>query len=366
MKFDYEEDYEEDLHDVSPAVPILMRSGVKMAKDEEDSSPTESELRQRYGFHDFDADMDDTPKGKTWVVPHFIEASRPIWVSGTWKVGKSLFMLQKCAEVALGIPPDLEVPQSDTIVWDDTDECPRILYLDNENLYREDILPRLRAMGYGGKRLTENLLYRSFPDIDPLNTEAGARYVLRIVNEFSPDAVVVDSISAFITGAEKEPETWTRLANELLIPLRVNEVATVMLDHPGHSNTDRNGGSSAKGRIADGLWTLKASPNNLTLTNQWARMPIEHRALNVRRTSDPLRHTLSVNGATKDREVTTQEVVSGGDVTTRATAMLVSEFNAPVGINVGIRFLRAGGIKGQQELLSRIIHSFNNTMKASK
>ena len=292
-----------------PVRPNLMRPRVSAAK-EPPPEPNEADLRATYGFHDFEADMDGAPQGKTWLEPHLIEESRPIWLGGKWKVGKSLFMLQKALEMALGIPSNLAIPEQDRVLWAGAEERIRVLYLDRENLYQDDVLPRIRSMGYDIKGLSENLLYLSFPRCDPLNTESGARYVRNLVEQFTPDVVVLDSVSSFITGAEKEPETWMRLHQELLIPLRIANVATVMIDHPGHGNDDRNSGSSAKGRIADALWMLKAhNATDLSLTLQWARMPVQHRTLSVRRTSDPLRHDMMLVATANGTQRTTQGAV---------------------------------------------------------
>lgn len=227
---------------------------------------------------------------------------------------------------------------------------------------------RIVGMGYDYDGIDESLFYWSFPNIGALNTPEGARKALRVVRAFDIDLVVVDTISKFITGPEKEADTWNQLYQHFLTPLKEEGVASVLADHPGYGDADRGRGSSSKGGDVDTLWTLKKAKGqktigvtDLVLKQQWDRAAGD-RVLYVRRTSDPLSHEISLSAPSNGPQRTTQ--AADGEVS--ATGLLAANFTEPVGINAGTRYLRAAGVRGSQDNLTAIVRQFNDKLIGAK
>lgn len=135
-----------------------------------------------------------------------LELGRSVALVAPGKAGKSLLALELAAAIATG-----------RAILTDTDVRPRrVLYLDYENA-PSDVLKRLLAMAYEPSDLS-NLLYSSFPDLQPLNTRAGGQALLRVVDELRPELVVIDSLIRAVTGDENDSRTVHDLYRETLLP----------------------------------------------------------------------------------------------------------------------------------------------------
>lgn len=113
----------------------------------------------------------------------------------------------------------------------------QVLYLDEENDPGE-IQDRLTDFGLTDeqwKRLNGRLQYVHFPSLR-LNTPGGAQMVLNTVDAHAADMVVIDTVSKFVEGPEESSNTYKRLYHHLLVELKKRDVASMILDHPGHSH----------------------------------------------------------------------------------------------------------------------------------
>lgn len=171
---------------------------------------------------------------------------------GPSEVGKSIMMSDLVALMAIRhLPAGLSVPDGD-----EYDDDVRVLYLDAENSQR-DVLRRFGLMQYEfNGELSKRVFYRSFPDIQPLNTLEGAGRVLDFIETKRINFVVVDTLSKFIDGNENDPGPYTELARHLLNHLRKQEITSVWFDHTGHVEK-RARGSSAKKDNWDAGWRME-------------------------------------------------------------------------------------------------------------
>lgn len=352
----------------TPVVEPQVIDMSRVSLQENDDEP-EITLRERLGIGSIEDLAADTrnPTSKRWLYAPFIENGRQVYLVAERKTGKSILLLEICVEMALGLKPTLGVGPHDRYALDEADPA-HVLYIDRENVFDDDIRRRVQLMGYDYDGIDESLFYWSFPNIGALNTPEGARKALRVVRAFDIDLVVVDTISKFITGPEKEADTWNQLYQHFLTPLKEEGVASVLADHPGYGDADRGRGSSSKGGDVDTLWTLKKAKGqktigvtDLVLKQQWDRAAGD-RVLYVRRTSDPLSHEISLSAPSNGPQRTTQ--AADGEVS--ATGLLAANFTEPVGINAGTRYLRAAGVRGSQDNLTAIVRQFNDKLIGAK
>lgn len=176
-----------------------------------------------------------------------LETGQQIALVGDGKAGKSLLVVDWCYHAVTG-RTFLDGP-------DDLKPI-RVLYLDAEN-NRSDLWMRLRSLGARPDEL-EGLVYLSFPALNPLDTTAGAAQVMDLVGRYEPDAVVIDTVSRFISGNENDADTWLALYRHLHRALKADGVAGIRLDHFGKDSTAGSRGSSAKSQDIDHVWELTA------------------------------------------------------------------------------------------------------------
>lgn len=80
--------------------------------------------------------------------------------------------------------------------------------------------------------------------LDPLNTEKGREFVVRLVKALGVEGVIFDNVMSLVTGDQKDEVPWSQTL-PLVAALSKEGIAQVYLDHTGH-NTDRQYGSSTK------------------------------------------------------------------------------------------------------------------------
>lgn len=179
------------------------------------------------------------------------EHGQQVALIGNGKVGKSVLILEWAYRCAAG-QPFLGVAGSPT-----PDGRPvRILYLDRENSQR-DIVTRLRGFGASPEQIVE-IVYLSFPPFRPLDAADGAHEVMELVEKYSPDAVIIDTVSRFVAGKENDAETWLSLYRLLHSRLKATGVTGIRLDHFGKDAEKGGRGSSAKSQDIDHVWELTA------------------------------------------------------------------------------------------------------------
>lgn len=181
-----------------------------------------------------------------------LERGQQIALIGDGKSGKSLVMIDWCVKAIQGMP----------FLTENTTDPVVILYLDSENS-RKDLVMRARSLG-ATPDVLRNLVYLSFPPFKPLDSDDGAKQVMKLVNKYEPDVVILDTVSRFIQGKENDSDTWLALYRLLHRRLKARGIAGIRLDHFG-KDAERGGrGSSAKSQDIDHVWELKVDEENQT------------------------------------------------------------------------------------------------------
>lgn len=221
-----------------------------------------------------------------WFVPNFICEGRAHSFYAASGLGKSLLMLEVSAYLAKGWG----------VFGHDAQAPIKVLYVDNENTAKGDVKPRLKAMGFESGDL-ENLLYLSFPDLAPLNTKAGGETFKKIVEDFKPELVVLDTFSRFLEGDENLAQTAQTFYNWTGKFLKKNGIAYVRIDHMGKNSASQVRGTSAKKDDVDLVWLLEEveAGKKFEMVNEKARVPIQLKTFLIERLEGPLHHKV-ING----------------------------------------------------------------------
>jgi hypothetical protein len=217
------------------------------------------------------------------IIPDMISAGQIVSVVGQGAVGKSLLIFEIAMALATGRSV-LGYPPADPI---------RGLYIDMENPVGE-VYKRRLDLGYGDDSL-EGLTYYHMPNLPPLDTQAGGKFVEALAERHSADLLILDTISKLVEGEESKADTWQDLYKYSMIPLRREDRAVFILDHQGHDDTRGARGSSAKRDNVDLQWIQKRQGDVITLRRDKCRTLHDTETLKIRRGGTPLRHTVEVD-----------------------------------------------------------------------
>lgn len=241
--------------------------------------------------HLFTTDGDE----EEWIVEPLLPARRMIALYSAAKVGKSLLMLELAAAIARGAPTLGKHPQPH-----------RVLYVDFENDPHGDIKTRLEDMNITADQLG-NLVYLSFPSLAKFDTAAGAVDLMRHVEHYDCEVVVIDTVSRAVMGEENDNDTWLAFYRHTGIALKRAGVACIRLDHSGKDRERGMRGGSAKTGDVDAVWqltTLNDTTVRLECTHH--RMPVPVKILTLTRTTDgPLEHRVA-----KDAYATASDAIT--------------------------------------------------------
>ena len=75
-----------------------------------------------------------------------------------------------------------------------------------------------------------------FPEMEPLNTDAGREFVLGLIEQYGIGAVFLDNRMSLTSGDMKDEQSWTETM-PLVRELTRRHVALILVDHTGHENT---------------------------------------------------------------------------------------------------------------------------------
>ena len=214
------------------------------------------------------------------VIPDLLNVGESGSLVAQAGAGKSLLMQEIAVTLALG-EPVLGTPARDPI---------KVMYIDMENPQAE-LADRLRRMGYAPADLSGHpLLYFSYPDLPPLDTDDGGWTLALEAEKYDPQLIVLDTISRLVEGKEDSADTWRNLYNHTMIPLRRQGRTVLRLDHQGHDSSRGARGSSAKRDDVDVAWIMKRSGNEVTLTRDKGRGLSHPEKVMLHRHATPTRH----------------------------------------------------------------------------
>lgn len=246
---------------------------------------SESEQSDFLGFVDWKSLWDDESVER-WYIPNFICEGRAHSFYAASGLGKSLLMLEACAGLAAGKSVFGFEPQNPITV----------LYIDNENTPKGDVKPRLKAMGYEHEDLS-NLKYLSFPNFNPLNSKAGGEAIIKVLDLYNPQLLVLDTFSRFLEGDENQSMTAQTFYNWTGKVLKKRGIAYVRIDHMGKNPAAETRGSSAKKDDVDLVWLMKEveADSKFQMLNEKARVGITSASYYLVREHEPLKHRV-LNG----------------------------------------------------------------------
>jgi hypothetical protein len=170
----------------------------------------------------------DLPKPDFLMGEWVSTTSRGLLVSDTG-LGKTNFCLALAFAMALG---------RDFLHWRAGRAC-RVLYIDGE-MSRRLLKTRLADAARRAGAVPEDLFVISrddFPDLPPLNTEAGQRYIDKLIETFGGvDFVFFDNVQSLLPGDMKDEEPW-RQTLPWIRDLTRRSIGQLWIHHTGHDKT---------------------------------------------------------------------------------------------------------------------------------
>lgn len=168
-----------------------------------------------------------------------------------------------------------------------------VLYLDYE-MGTGDLQERLEAMGHGPDSDLSRLHYVPFPQLAPLDTDAGGRGLDDKVNAVQAEhpglhvAVIVDTISRAVQGPENDNDTALAFYRHTGLRLQRRGVTWARLDHAGWAGGHARGASAKLGDV-DVDWEIRKTDTGIELTRHKARMGWVPSSVTFNLHDDPLR-----------------------------------------------------------------------------
>lgn len=266
------------LPEPDPATPVPTVTVLDL--DAEVATATGPPVNPIIDWHDLFATDDD---GEEWIIEPLLPARRMVALYSAPKAGKSLLMLEIAVAIARG----------SEVIGSRPDRPYRVLYVDFENDPRGDVRTRLEAMEVGPNEL-DNLCYLTFPSLAKFDTAQGALDLLRHVEHYECEVVVIDTVSRAVMGEENENDTWLAFYRHTGLALKRAEVACIRLDHSGKDSAKGMRGGSAKYGDVDAVWRLTSiGEDTIALECTDNRMPVPVKQLTLIRQEFPLSHRVA-------------------------------------------------------------------------
>lgn len=208
-----------------------------------------------------------------WLLEDILARGRAHAVYAPHKAGKSLFMLWVVLQlIKAGVA---------------------VIYCDYE-MTEDDLWERLTDMGCGPDTDLSLLRYWLLPTLSPLDTAKGATELLGVVDEVQaehPDrhiAVILDTTSRAVAGAENDADTYQAFYSNTGIALKRRGVTYARLDHAGKDQDKGMRGSSAKGDDVDLVWKVVPTEDGIALRRDLTRIRWAPEKVIFRMDEDPL------------------------------------------------------------------------------
>lgn len=182
-----------------------------------------------------------------WLVEGLLAEGQQVTLYSPPKVGKSIFSY----ELAVALS------KRDSFLGAAIPKVRKVLYVDYENDYF-DIANRFYGRGEDAEQMLKGV-YLPAKRLSPLNTTAGLTELLFCLDRFSPDLVIVDTVSKAVVGDENDSAVWQHFFRNVSVPLRERGIGLLRLDHSGKDTTRGIRGSSAKSADSDATWKLEVT-----------------------------------------------------------------------------------------------------------
>lgn len=267
--------------------------------DEEDDQEDDGEAEEV--FIDWSRFWQQDHKDAEWVYEPILAHGRGHAVYAPRKVGKSLLLLWMAAQLATR-PGHL------------------VMYLDFE-MTEADVYERLADMGYGPDSDLTKLRYAVLPSLPPLDSAAGAKALLALVDREiadNPDdhvVVIIDTTSRVVAGPENDADTFRAFYQHTGRALKKRKVTYARADHAGKDPEKGQRGSSAKGDDVDVVWRVVATDDGFCFNREAARMSWVPERVPLRRSDEPLAFS---------------QVLGAWPAGTKETAVLLDQLDLPL------------------------------------
>jgi hypothetical protein len=160
------------------------------------------------------------------LLGEFVSTTSRILLVGPTGLGKTNLLLAVALSLATGL---------DFLHWHAVRPA-RVLYVDGEMPSRL-IKRRLADTVRRHRGQSDNLVVLSredYPEMPPLNTEKGQRFVDDFVTWAGGfDVIIFDNIQALLTGEMKDPEQWAKMLNWVR-DLTRRKIGQIWVHHTGH------------------------------------------------------------------------------------------------------------------------------------
>ena len=174
----------------------------------------------------------------TPLLGEIITDTTRLLLGGPTGIGKTHLAMGMAAGIATGLG---------LVHWQAVHDGVPVLYLDGEmarDLIQERVADLKRR--FGGADLSNLIVVcrEDFPEMEPLNTEAGQQFVADLVQGRGIRAVFFDNRMSLLSGDMKDEQPWADTM-PLIRDLTRARVAQVWIDHTGH-NTGQIYGTKTK------------------------------------------------------------------------------------------------------------------------
>jgi hypothetical protein len=189
----------------------------------------------------------DMPAPDRLVGNWMTTTSRVLFTADTG-VGKTNWLLAVFSHMAAGI---------DFLHWR-IEQPRRVLYVDGEmsrRLLKQRVEDATRRLGVDPPGL-HILSHEDVEDFQPLNTEAGRKFILEVVEHVGAEAVAFDNIMALILGDMREEDAW-RDTLPLVNQLTRSGVGQIWVHHTGHDASRSYGTKTKEWRMDTTLHGIK-------------------------------------------------------------------------------------------------------------
>lgn len=305
---------------------IAERVRVRTSRDEEPSwvpveeRVTASRVASSIVPIDWSAFWSGEMADEEWEVEPVVPSGRQVAIFSEAKLGKSLLSLDVTAARATGR----------SVLGHDPLPPADVVYCDLE-MVEDDLRQRLTDLGYGPESDLSRLHYYQLPAMPPLDSAAGGKVMLEIVQRHQAGLVVVDTMARAVAGAEDDSDTYRAFYRHTGLRLKEAGVSLLRLDHAGKDPTKGQRGSSGKADDVDVVFRLAVVDGRVVLRRTHSRVPWVPAEVTLEREEEPnLRHVL---------------VDSGWPSGTAAVADLLDELDVPIDATItnALRSLKASG-----------------------
>lgn len=197
-----------------------------------------------------------------WLAYPLIPANRLTAIYAPAKAGKSTITLAIAAAAATGRPILGQ--------WKPPQPVP-ILYCDYE-MTEADLYERLVELGYTKDDDLSLFHYAMLPEIEALDTPAGAQSLIDRAVALDVRCVIIDTFGRAVEGEENESDTVRRFYRLTAKALKRRDIAVVRTDHSGKDLERGMRGSSAKNDDVDLVWRLTRTDGGVRLQRTHSRV----------------------------------------------------------------------------------------------